>query len=481
MDAEAAQGAVASVREGAGEIGSGALDAARSAGSGAASVAGSMSGAFGGIADAIPDISFPSSDVADFFSDSWDAVEDVARAVLGLSGIAFNFVLYDIFRDFFQIISIFLSKTPIPDAFERVFGRISFAISIDFDVPTVRVSEAGVFLVLCFFILILILYGTIKARQDPDRVRDGAELVDWEERSKALRLRLQIVWTVVISLYAPIVERCVEVFVCRSNVETRFERDESFGDNCSGDLFNFSVLVAVVTMLVLALFVPYKIYKIIQKNKPELVLHDDLGRPIPPSSEVYARSLETDKSPYKFLYRGYERRWAYYKVIVMILKALLIAAVIVVPLLTGNAQTVEDDSDVATAIVVVLLLMTYMFISFRLSPFLKSSDDYIDRSARVTSVVTAVIGFIAVGGVWRAITLNIVHSVNAVIMLGFVVVGSTFFRKKVQGMLGIITYPRIAATYDAEGEIRKLIWFPFWDSLLLSDRNAYSEYSSEAD
>ena len=62
------------------------------------------------------------------------------------------------------------------------------------------------------------------------------------------------------------------------------------------------------------------------------------------ASRRYAEDLRTDprqlKSPYLFLYKGYERQWASYKSFVMVLKLLILVPTVMLPNLI-NAKASE--------------------------------------------------------------------------------------------------------------------------------------------
>ena len=105
------------------------------------------------------------------------------------------------------------------------------------------------------------------------------------------------------------------------------------------------------------------------------------------TDEMYEDDLRTDPrqlaSPYCFIYADYERRWAFYKVIVMIIKLLL--AILVVAL--------TDRVVVQTAISLVVLIVMIGF-AFYSTPFLNAQADTMEISGRIANAFTVFFGLL---------------------------------------------------------------------------------------
>ena len=83
-------------------------------------------------------------------------------------------------------------------------------------------------------------------------------------------------------------------------------------------------------LLVFIIPLPIILYRIVQRNKPVPSLFDAEGnRRVGGYTDAdYRADLDEDQCPYKILYDGYERNWAYYKVVVLVLKIILVLPVV---------------------------------------------------------------------------------------------------------------------------------------------------------
>jgi len=105
------------------------------------------------------------------------------------------------------------------------------------------------------------------------------------------------------------------------------------------------------------------------------------------TDEMYEDDLRTDPrqlaSPYCFIYADYERKWAFYKVIVMIIKLLL--AILVVAL--------SDKVIIQTAISLLVLIVMIGF-AFYSTPFLNAQADTMEISGRIANAFTVFFGLL---------------------------------------------------------------------------------------
>lgn len=83
---------------------------------------------------------------------------------------------------------------------------------------------------------------------------------------------------------------------------------------------------------------PFILFYVIEKNKPRGsmenpdITYDECGREVPFDDFRYLERIEADPeqvaNPYRSLYRGFERKWAWYKVVQLFLKLLLVCPAI---------------------------------------------------------------------------------------------------------------------------------------------------------
>ena len=105
------------------------------------------------------------------------------------------------------------------------------------------------------------------------------------------------------------------------------------------------------------------------------------------TDEMYEDDLRTDPrqlaSPYCFIYADYERKWAFYKVVVMIIK--LILAVLVVAL---------SDKVVLQTCISLGVLVVMIGFAFYSTPLLNSQADTMEISGRIANAFTVFFGML---------------------------------------------------------------------------------------
>eukprot|EP00033_Pygsuia_biforma_P001991 GCRY01002215.1.p1 GENE.GCRY01002215.1~~GCRY01002215.1.p1 ORF type:complete len:900 (-),score=256.01 GCRY01002215.1:389-3088(-) len=418
----------------------------------------------------IKDVNFEApSDVYCNFSYN---VDDLERFVKGGSSFAFDFVKFDLFRDFFQILGLFLSQFTWPSAFYDVFGRLSNIAALDVDValPSVPSSTMFFIMVVVFIICYIVLYFTMK--DDPDAIRHGAELVDWEDRSKKQLYIRRIVITILITLYLPITRSTFEVFMCTKPYAEIYDPTWTSADaiaeedgviprgDCTGTGYTYACIAGVISVILTTILLPLHIYRLIQKSKPQPRFFDAEGKPKVYTAQDYNDDLTADPSPYQFLYRGYERRWAFYKVIVMGIKAALSLALVILPSYTTNK--------LLRAVVTCGILFVFATVSFVTSPFLSRIDDTIDQCSRVTTLVTGIFAFVTFGG--RGTLMTLLHTANLLCMIFLTLLANKILRRKWRSVFGLLEWQdKQHFEFDLDRERKIRIWHPFWRGLFLND------------
>jgi len=153
---------------------------------------------------------------------------------------------------------------------------------------------------------------------------------------------------------------------------------------------------ALVMLAGFVVFVPVFTYRKIKQNIPvgstldPNTFYDEDGRPQPYTDAMFNEDVMKDprqvKCPYRFLYKGYERKWCWYKVIVMVIKLALCLPIIFL-----------FKYPVAQSLVTLAILLLYSVLSFLASPFISRTSDIMDTSGRITTFLTVSFGLLATG------------------------------------------------------------------------------------
>eukprot|EP01084_Bolivina_argentea_P134854 237737_1 len=118
-----------------------------------------------------------------------------------------NFIKIEIFRDFWQIISLFFEglEDALPDSFNNIIGNFSVSISFCFscwwnDQTTQKWIGIIVFITMSIISIIcsIIFYCS---SSDPDAKNQGLEVLTWSNRTKTNRRKLKILLMILTTLY----------------------------------------------------------------------------------------------------------------------------------------------------------------------------------------------------------------------------------------------------------------------------------------
>jgi hypothetical protein len=365
--------------------------------------------------------------------------------------------------------------------------------------------------------LVAFIWALCVARADqPDSIREGHEVVSWTEMkqdSKKKVLALKYIMTAAISLYLPISKAIVQIWYCDAQLVSSlndilggsaadacpvsdYDMDSATGlrehAQCicgEWSMYSAAKYVGIVFFLGYTLLLPYYCYTLIQKNKPVGSRDDpnkrynDDGDLVDYTDAMYLRDCNTSPdqlaNPWLFLYKGYERRWAFYKVIIMMFKFLLILPAILLwndPIYQGVAA--------------LLLLCTLFGLSVYSTPFINPEADWMDMSGRVAAALTVLFGVISAkatssSGAMGAL-INVVNALNFIILLVLVLYALPPVRSWVKAKLGRLsfsdttlekkgTFDQIMPYWEVDKEIKHRIWFPFWDTLMLQDPTITAE------
>ena len=240
-------------------------------------------------------------------------------------------------------------------------GRVANLVALDFfEVVNSEVFQRitiGLAIALAIFMIVAFSWFAKKAlRSNPDALREGHETQNWKQRklesAKEVRI-MGLILTVGTTAYLPVSRVAVEILVCRSSfVDTL--RSVSTG-NTSIDTFFIADgkcglglrAFAVAALLIFSLPFPIAVAYAFWRNKPRGslenpdVTHDEDGVEVPFDDQRYLERCQNDPDqascPYNSLYKGLERRWAFYKVAQMVFKFLM-ALVAVTMATSGRAK-----------------------------------------------------------------------------------------------------------------------------------------------
>ncbi|KAL0215357.1 hypothetical protein P9112_007541 [Eukaryota sp. TZLM1-RC] len=414
--------------------------------------------------------------VSSMYATSRDQLMKSIAALTGAARFMFDFVKFDIFRDFGQIISLFFVSFAFGENVQKVFNfftKVATVIALNVQSFLEMMTPLiwfYVFAITSFVMLSLMLY---RIKTDPDEIRDGHENVAWEERKKMTRIMAQINLTALTSLYLSVSRNALAIILCKEEFHPN-AGDLNY-DVCWSDEHIPHIVVAVISLCAVTIFVPILCNRLIKRNRPQPKLFCSAdGSRKEYTKKDYHEDLKKDKCPYSFLYDGYERQYSNYKVFIMCIKFALVAPIVIITPPPGK------DSSIVTLLsrdaLVLVILFTFATVSWMSTPFIRGVDDKIDQSARATTCLTALIGILLTLGIsfissFGDLLLGLLHTVNALLMVSFFVAGLRCCQLKWQQWTGLVHFSRKEKDWDLFRERKIRIWQQFWESLFVNDEN----------
>ena len=454
-------------------------------------------------------------DAAEMYTESRDKLVFALATAAGATVSLFSFVKLEVLRDFAQLLSLFIAGVAY-DAMRSaklVFGNVSSIISLDisFVVPSLNPLYIYITIVVIAVLLILAYLWAMcmTSSLQMDEIRQGKEAKTWDvlaTESKRTLTAIKYIFTAAFSLYLPVSRSAFQLLVCDATAGRALqalgaggvdckETDrggalDSVSCDCSGwEYYTASQVVAGFLVAVFTLGLPIRTYLLIQRNKPvgsredPNSRYDETGELVEYTDAMYEEDMQTDprqlSSPYLFLYDSYERKWAFYKVLVMLVK-LILALLVVLLFDRVLLQT-------ALSLGVLVIMVVFAFIA---SPFLNAQADVMEVSGSVANLLTIVFGLIGSSAILpntstiMGILINVANGVNALVMLLMVLWGFAAVRSMVQFCWGALEFENVGrhrkggfvGTFvgkggelllDLEKEVKLRVWHPFWQSLLL--------------
>jgi hypothetical protein len=360
---------------------------------------------------------------------STDGANGSAKAGVAAVAIGFSlpFLIIEIIRDFWQIMSLVLSVTfTSPYSLNVFFGRFAFFIALDFPAFFVNfgVDRETVRLILWWVIFVVALALSVALRRlvnhaMPDPRREFAMLRTWAMLDRKLAKRMRGTVFILTLIYLPVSQMALEVLFCSHNY---------IGANgkCA-EWYEF--IAAIILVLVITLYLPVNLFRIIRSNAPKIREFDWAGEPrnASDSQQEYLADLarRTRKNPIASLFNEYYRPMRYHKVIIMMLKLFLILVAVglssnrvtgykrgpdhqSVPTREGNetyyvdvpieptyyAETEDNQFNHARPLLMILGLLAYAILCITRRPFISGLANVLDVVLRGFAIVAVLCAYL---------------------------------------------------------------------------------------
>lgn len=380
---------------------------------------------------------------------------------------AVNFIKYDIFMNFFQQVALWFENFELPKGFQNALDKLFKFISLMWTFVS-SITELIIFYLWGSLSFILFTVWLIQKTYDPNIEIQGYNVYGWQRRGNLWLLYTKYLVTILTTLYLPTMNSTFKVIFCDKTMMSYYEMQ------CYEGKHYIHLVIAFFILIYIGVYLPYTIYRTIRKYQPVPQRFDAQGRRLDLKKnkkeylQQYRELLQNDQCPYKFLYAGYEYGWSAYKVIIMVIKVLLVIPCI--PYIKSELLSVSLSTAIVTA---------YCLLSTIMRPFINDSDDYLDISARVTSLLTLIIQILVItkviSGTYANVLLLVFHIINLVIMVVIILYSiplvKTFFRKH----FGSIKYSS-NMDYNTEVTRKQMIWQRFWRGILASDERTFPAY-----
>lgn len=375
---------------------------------------------------------------------------------------SFDFVKYDIFMNSFQHIGLWFTKLGFPEFFNRLFHKVMDFVSFVWDF-VFSIKQLQIFYAWSLITSILFVIWLIQKKYDPEPNAFSRHTLNWEQRGSIWCFWTYGIVLVLTTLYLPCLTSTFKVLFCFEDAMTEYELECYRG----GHWPHFAW--ASITLLFIGIFFPYHLYLTIDKYQPRPHEYDEEGKFMHAELDrgkllkQYRKLLLEDKCPYNFLYKGYEYGWSFYKVITIFVKMILIIPMI--PFIKGQKVPI---------IISLVILIIYAIISVVSSPFILTTDDWIDSVARITSVGTMIVQLLfAYNVIYEPLSgycLSVLTCINYVVMIVLTASSFEFVQNLWRRYYGTLQFTN-DMKYDPQKERRERIWQRFW-------KNMFNTYGS---
>lgn len=387
------------------------------------------------------------------------SLDQAFSSMKGACKVAFDFIKFDIFTNFFQQIGLWLNNMGFPQFFEKCFKDIMSFVSLLWAF-VLSITELQMFYIWGILSTVIFTIWLISKIFDPEIEIKGPNSFGWQERGTIWNLLTRGIVTLLTFLYLPAVTSAFGVLLCSKQLLIQYEM------TCYEGIHWAHMAAAFFVFIYIGLVLPGTIYQVINKYQPEPQFYDENGDEISIQFDreryllQYRLLLQRDKCPYNFLYSGYEYQRSIYKVVTLVVKMLLIIPVN--PLVT---------SGVASCSMSLIIVFIYAVMSTIMRPFLLDQDDYIDIAARVTAVLTLIIQVLIVCKVIdesiSGVLLVAINVINLLVMVLVFLSNVDFVKNFFRRHFGSLEFtPGKVYNYLEDRKVR--IWQRFWRGLLSS-------------
>lgn len=371
--------------------------------------------------------------------------------------VAFDFIKFDIFTNFFQQVGLWINSLDFPKIFNNIFQKVMSFVSLMWAYIS-AITDLQMFYLWCILSVVLFVVWLIQKHYDPEVEIKGPNSFGWQQRGTLWCLWTRGIVTGLTFLYLPTMTSAVNVLLCSKNLMIPYEM------TCYQGKHWIHMAVAFFVFLFIGLYLPGVLAATIKKYQPKPQKFDDNGDLI--DLEInekefktsYRMLMERDPCPYNFLYSGYEYGKSGYKVISLIVKMLL-----VIPI---NPLISSTTASTSISLVIVAI---YALVSTVMKPFLLDQDDWIDIAARVTAVLTLVIQILVstevIDDSLSGNILVVLNIINLIVMFLIFFAYVDFIKNFWRRFFGDLKFSN-GKVYNFQLERKRRIWQRFWRGLL---------------
>ena len=444
----------------------------------------------------------------------------------------------EIFRDAWQTLGMLFSRLfrgvseGVVAAAVVVWSTIGNIIAIDWgeivSSPAIISAAWGVLAITALVVTVMFGWFVWVAIQDQgDTLRDGHEALSWREKRQ--KEKKKVTWmtrvlTASLTIYMPLGRTCVEILYCDASYSYMLHKYlKSDTWHCEGEKAMLPY-IAGFFLLFFVIPLPFLLAWLVAKNKPRGspenpdITHDEDGIEVEFTDQIYHQRVEMDPEqaacPYRSLYKGFERKWAFYKIALMMYKLALVLPVIVLGIswssrqqYTEYAACMETSSmseaecfkkmqgrgsvelNPAQSGVTLAIVFLFSGFAFYSTPYIDPISDIMDAAGRIAVTCTTLIALLLQAlnldaGSSEAnglgIMLNLINVVNVLVMSTCFLYGFECTRNSIKNLRNnvdfsntvtgqrFLTIEKALSSWDVEKEVKHRIWHAFWNSVLLN-------------